>query len=197
MGEAKEAFSTDCTWESLLNFKKFKCPGLTLDPIKPQLLKVWSRHWYIFKSFPSNSKLLVILDLKRIWRVGVIELDQGMLFILFASRYEQRCTFVVVWLKQWISVFKQTKKAAAPTGDSGILYDNSGFSGFTKHQNHLQGLLKHILLGFPFWVSDPVCLGLNLRICLSDIFSGTDAAGPGIIPWKPLPNPNLAEKPRK
>lgn len=68
-----------------------------------------------------------------------------------------------------------------------------GFSSFTKHQNHLQGLWKHIA-GFPFLVSDPVCLGLNLKICISDSFPGTDAAGLGTTLWEALLKPNPAKE---
>lgn len=69
-----------------------------------------------------------------------------------------------------------------------------GFSSFTKHQNHLQDLLN--IAGPPLWLSDLVCLGLNLRLCISDNFPGT-GAGPGTTLGETFLKPNLAEKPRK
>lgn len=53
------------------------------------------------------------------------------------------------------------------------------------HQNYLEGLLKHKLLGPNLKVSDLAGLGWGLRICISNEFLGnTDAAGPGTTLWE-------------
>ena len=53
-------------------------------------------------------------------------------------------------------------------------------------RNHLEGLLKHGLLGPTLRISD-LYLGGSLRICISNKFPGNaDSAGPGTTLWEPV-----------
>lgn len=46
------------------------------------------------------------------------------------------------------------------------------FSNFKMHQSHLEGLLKHRLLGLTSWISDSVGLRVGLENCISNKFLG-------------------------
>lgn len=55
-------------------------------------------------------------------------------------------------------------------------------SNLSVHQSHLEGLLKHRLLGPSSDGSDSMDIGKCLKICISNKFTGSaDGAGPGTI----------------
>ena len=57
---------------------------------------------------------------------------------------------------------------------------NVWFSNFSAHENHLQGSLKHGLLGLTLTISDSLGLELGPRLCICNRFPGVaDAPGPG------------------